>query len=59
MPRKKPDGIQTLINEFDPPIEDLTLRDFFAAFALLSGANATEAYDTADDMIQERKIKPK
>ncbi len=55
MRKRNPEGIDGLINE-TPPLEDMTLKDWFASFALLSGHDATEAYEIARDMIKERKV---
>ena len=55
MRQRNPEGIDGLINE-TPPLEDMTLKDWFASFALLSGHDAKEAYEIARDMIKERKV---
>lgn len=55
MPRKKPDGIGALLKEAPPPIEDINLMDWFASFGVMSGLNAKEAYDLAEEMLYERQ----
>lgn len=56
MSRKKPEGLDALLPVHVPPIEELTLLDFFAAFATMSGhIPAAMAYDFAESMIKERK----
>jgi len=60
---KKPDGIEVLVAKQDPvSIQELTMLDFFAAFALLGastmntpGEAAKEAFDKAEAMLNERK----
>lgn len=60
MSRKKPEGLNALIAVDVPPIEDLTLLDFFAAFATMSGhVSAATAYDLAESMIKERRERMK
>ena len=69
MPRKKADGIASIVAKEDPvSIQELTMQDFFAAFALqgicASGAFkewtnerlAVESYDIADEMLNRRTI---
>jgi len=69
MPRKKADGIASIVAKEDPvSIQELTMQDFFAAFALqgicASGAFkewtneqlAVESYDIADEMLQRRIV---
>jgi hypothetical protein len=53
--KRNPEGIDGLINE-TPPLEEMTLKDWFASFAILTGADAKEAYEIARDMIKERKV---
>jgi len=53
----KAEGIDGLLTERTPPIEELTLVDWFAAFALLSGADPKEAFEISRQMIKERKGK--
>lgn len=66
-PRKKPEGIAAVMAKQDPvSIQELTMQDFFAAFALqgicASGAVkewtnerlSAESYDIADEMLQRR-----
>jgi len=56
MPRRKADGIGALLEDTPvPSIEEINLRDWYAAFALMSGADPVEAFELADQMIQERK----
>lgn len=57
MPKVKPEGIDGLLQERTPPIEELTLVDWFASFALLRGAEPDEAFAIAYQMIKERKLK--
>lgn len=59
--RKKPEGIEVLRAKQDPiSIQEITLLDWFAAFALMSTEDlppdvaAKIAYDKADAMLQER-----
>lgn len=60
MSRKKPEGLNSLIALNVPPIEELTLLDFFAAFATMSGhVSASAAYDLAENMIKERRERMK
>ena len=63
MARKKPEGIAAVIAKQDPvSIQELTMMDFFAAFALLGASTmatpeeaAKEAFDKAEAMLNERK----
>ncbi len=63
MPRKKPDGIESLVAKQDPvSIQEITLMDFYASFALLGTSPMTapeeaakEAFDRAEAMLRERK----
>lgn len=68
MARKKPDGIAAIIAKQDPvSIQELTMRDFFAAFALqgllahhgdvdsINGVSPSAAsFDLAEDMLRWR-----
>lgn len=62
MARKKAEGIELLQPKQDPvDLQDMTLLDFMAAFALLGASTMTtpeesakEAYDKADAMLNER-----
>lgn len=54
--RKKPEGVTALLSKNDPPpIESLNMLDWYAAWALIHSANAEEAFDIAEDMLEERK----
>ena len=63
MARKKPEGIAAVIAKQDPvSIQELTMMDFYAAFALLGASTmntpeeaAREAFDKAEAMLNERK----
>jgi hypothetical protein len=68
-PRKKAEGLASIVAKQDPvSIQELTMQDFFAAFALqgicASGAFkewtneqlAVESYDIADEMLQRRVV---
>jgi len=59
--RKKPEGIEVLRAKQDPvSIQEITLLDWFAGFALMSTGDlpsdvaAKIAYEKADAMLQER-----
>lgn len=61
MPRSK--GLEALVKKEAPSIEEITMADWFAAFALQGMINetglamgefATTAYDIADKMLEER-----
>jgi hypothetical protein len=66
--RKKPDGIAAIVAKQDPvSIQELTMRDFFAAFALqgllahhgdvdsINGISPSAAsFDIAEDMLRWR-----
>jgi hypothetical protein len=62
MVRKKAEGIELLQPKQDPvDLQDMTLLDFMAAFALLGASpmntpeeSAKDAYDKADAMLNER-----
>jgi len=60
MSRKKPEGLDALLPINVPSIDELTLLDFFAAFAVMSGhVSAQAAYDLAENMVKERKERMK
>lgn len=59
---RKPKGVEALVTTEPPPsIEEITLRDWFAAFAMQALidkpelATAELAYSYADHMLLERK----
>lgn len=59
--RKKPEGIEALRAKLDPiSIQEITLLDWFAAFALMTTEDlppevaAKVAYEKADAMLKER-----
>lgn len=61
MPRSK--GLESLVKKESPPLQDMTLADWFATFALQSLINETglvldefavTSYDIAEKMIEER-----
>jgi hypothetical protein len=61
MPRKKAEGVKSLVKLEPVSLDKITMLDFFAAFALmgLSGGedmqhNAQQAYDQAEEMMLER-----
>jgi hypothetical protein len=65
--RKKPDGIAAIVAKQDPvSIQELTMQDFFAAFAMqgmLADPTTPEimdiggaAYEVADEMLKARKL---
>jgi hypothetical protein len=65
MARKKPDGIASIVAKSEPvSIQELTMQDFFAAFAMqgmLADPTTPEimdiasaAYEVADDMLKAR-----
>lgn len=67
--RKKAEGLAAIVAKQDPvSIQELTMQDFFAAFALqgicASGAVkewanerlVSEAYDIADEMLHRRQL---
>ena len=62
MARKKPEGIEALVSKEEPiSIQEITLMDWFAAFALMSvGPDvhsvtaASRAFDRAEEMMKER-----
>lgn len=65
MARKKPEGIESLKPKQDPvSIQEITLLDWFAAFALLGSStmsnpedSAREAFDKAEAMMHERGVR--
>lgn len=65
MARKKPEGIEALKPKQDPiSIQDITMLDWYAAFALLGASpmstpedTARAAFDQAEAMLQERGVR--
>ena len=65
MARKKPDGIESLKPKQDPiSIQEITMLDWYAAFALLGQSpmstpeeTARSAFDQAEAMLQERGVR--
>lgn len=63
MARKKPEGIEVLTAKPEPPsIQEITMLDWFAAFALMGiGAEASHeaaasmAFDRAEEMMKQRE----
>ena len=63
MARKNPEGIEALAAKPEPPsIQEITMLDWFAAFALMGigaeadGATAASmAFDRAEEMMKQRK----
>ena len=63
MPRKKLEGIEILTAAAEPvSIQDITMLDWFAAFALMgigleasSGVAASMAFDRAEEMMKQRE----
>lgn len=63
MAKRKPEGIAAVIPKQDPvSIQEMTMMDFYAAFALLGASTMTtpeeaarEAFDKAEAMLNERK----
>ena len=63
MAKRKPEGIAAVIPKQDPvSIQELTMLDFYASFALLGASTmstpeeaAKEAFDKAEAMLNERK----
>lgn len=63
MAKRKADGIEVLVAKQDPvSIQELTMLDFYACFALLGASTmatheeaAKEAFDKAEAMLKERK----
>ena len=62
MARKKAEGIEALVEKSEPiSIQEITMTDWFAAFALLGAspmttpdAAAKDAYERAEAMMAER-----
>ncbi len=65
MARKKPEGIESLKPKQDPiSIQEITMLDWYAAFALLGQSpmstpedTARSAFDQAEAMLQERGVR--
>jgi len=63
MAKRKAEGIAAVIAKQDPvSIQEITLLDFYASFALLGAStmstpeeSAKEAFDKAEAMLNERK----
>jgi len=63
MAKRKPEGIAILVAKQDPiSIQEITMLDWYAAFALLGASTMTtpeeaakEAFDRAEAMLNERK----
>lgn len=63
MAKRKPEGIAILVAKQDPiSIQEITMLDWYAAFALLGTSTMTtpeeaakEAFDKAEAMLNERK----
>ena len=63
MARKKPEGIEALAAKPEPPsIQEITMLDWFAGFALMSvgpdvhsATAASRAFDRAEAMMKERE----
>jgi hypothetical protein len=63
--RKKPEGIESLKPKQDPiSIQEITMLDWYAAFALLGQSpmstpeeTARSAFDQAEAMLQERGVR--
>jgi hypothetical protein len=61
--RKKPEGIEALAAKPEPPsIQEITMLDWFAAFALIgigteasSVTAASMAFDRAEEMMKQRE----
>ena len=55
---KKSEGIELLRPLQDPiSIQEITLMDWYASFALMGGATPEEAFNKAEDMLKERAIR--
>lgn len=61
MPRKKAEGVKSLVKLEPVSLDKITMLDFFAAFVLMGLAggddlesNAKNAYDQAEEMMLER-----
>jgi hypothetical protein len=64
MTRKKPEGLEALVNEPSVPFDDLTAVDFIACFCMINSVSggdyereAEMAYDRAYAMLKERKTR--
>lgn len=61
MARKKPEGIEALVPNPEPvSIQEITMLDWYAAFALMSSTGshetaAKQSFDRAEAMMQERE----
>ncbi len=63
MARKKPEGIEALAAKPEPPsIQEITMLDWFAAFALMgmgpdmhNATAASTAFDRAEEMMRQRE----
>ena len=62
MPRKKAEGIDALVDDEPVSIQDITMRDWYAGFAIIgllasgsTGRVIEAAFDLADDDMLERK----
>ena len=63
MAKRKPDGIESLVAKQEPiSIQEITMLDWYAAFALIGASNmaspeaaAKEAFDRAEAALKERK----
>ena len=63
MARKKPEGIEALAATPEPPsIQEITMLDWFAAFALMgigkeadNVSAASMAFDRAEEMMKQRE----
>lgn len=50
MARKKPEGLEALVSSQEPvSIQDITMQDWFAAFAMINTPPMTSAKDAAKD----------
>ncbi len=61
MARKKPEGLEALVRQEPVSIQEITMLDWYAGFALLKAfqhtkteATAAEVFDTAEAMMKER-----
>ena len=60
--KTKNEGVVSLVKPEAPSIEEITLRDWFAAFAMQALIDKPEvntaslAYSYADEMLKERKL---
>jgi hypothetical protein len=62
MPRKKPDGVASLVQEDPVELQEMHLVDLFACFCMLNSVTGDDpqreaewAYDRAYAMIDERR----